>query len=295
MDPNLWTIDGRVLQTVANTPVPGATITFPDGLGQVVADASGAFHFESTTKPTLSPSYGVTISAPGYVTRGMALGWSKSSTVTLDVIGDRAPFVLSFYRNLVRDTFDNPGVLRAVKRFTAVPKFYMRRLDTAGKAVEPEVLTSVEASLRKGMTAWTNGRWSIETFELGAEDRQLPSGWVVVEYVRDPSSRYCGLSTVGGPSGRITLYDDRCGCGSVKVPPGVVIHELGHTLGFWHVPQGTGLMSPQASGSCFAETPTAQEQFHAQVAYQRPNGNTDVDNDSVSSTPFQPTALTAID
>ena len=43
VDPNLWTIDGRVLQTVANTPVPGATITFPDGLGQVVADASGAF------------------------------------------------------------------------------------------------------------------------------------------------------------------------------------------------------------------------------------------------------------
>lgn len=296
VDPNLWTLDGRVLQTVANTPVSGATIVFPDGIGQTTSDAAGTFHFESTTQPTLTlgTNYAVTITAPGYVTRTMALVWTKKGTVTLDVIGDRLPFVLSFYRDLVRDHYDAPTAFRAVTRWTQEPRFYMRTVDSTGRTVEPEVLASVQDSLRRGMASWTGGRWAGSTIELGTEDRPLVSGWVNISYNRDPSSLVCGTATVGA-TGRMMLNIDRCSCGSIKVTPGVVVHELGHTLGFWHVPPGSGIMGPQISGGCYAADPTAQEKFHALLAYQRPNGNTDVDDDSLRSTPFQPTALTVID
>lgn len=295
-DPNLWTLDGRVLQTVANTPVSGATIVFPDGIGQTTSDATGAFHFESTTRPTLSrgTNYAVTIAAPGSVTRTMVLAWSKKSSVTLDVIADRLPFVLSFYRDLVRDHYDAPTASRPVARWTQEPKFYMRTVDSTGRTVEPEVLASVQDSLRRGMSSWTGGRWGGSTIELGAEDRPLVSGWVNISYDRNPNTLVCGTATVGA-TGRMMLNIDRCSCGSIKVTPGVVVHELGHTLGFWHVPPGSGIMGPQISGGCYAADPTAQEKFHALLAYQRPNGNTDVDDDSLGSAPFQPASLVVID
>jgi hypothetical protein len=75
------------------------------------------------------------------------------------------------------------------------------------------------------------------------------------------------------------LYDDVCNCGSIKVPGDVVVHEVGHAMGFWHVSDRRSIMYPQASGGCPSGELSANEQYHTAVAYTRWPGNVDPDVD----------------
>ena len=63
----------------------------------------------------------------------------------------------------------------------------------------------------------------------------MTTGWINVNILRDPASDVCGRAKVGVDPGEITLYDDRCGCGSQKIRGRTIAHEVGHALGFWHI------------------------------------------------------------
>src|SRR5262245_42446354 len=67
VDPNSWSISGRVVETLTGVPVPNASLDF-EGFGPIQADRSGAFSFASTTQPPFSP-YRVTVTSPGYFAR----------------------------------------------------------------------------------------------------------------------------------------------------------------------------------------------------------------------------------
>src|SRR5438874_185041 len=79
--------------------------------------------------------------------------------VNLDVIRTAAPFSLDFYRQFVRDTFDNdPGTPWPVLRWTTAPSFYVKTTDQNGRAIEPEVLVRVLDGIRAAVPAYTAGR-----------------------------------------------------------------------------------------------------------------------------------------
>jgi len=276
-NPNQWSITGRIVETLTNTPIPSVTLDL-QGFEPIQADGSGAFSFEATTPPPFSP-YRVTVTKPGYVARDARVLWQRGDRidVTIDIIREAAPFSLTFYRQLVRNGHEEPGRLQWLRRWIETPSFYVRSVDeTTGRAVEPEVLALVQEWLRTAVRVWTG--WSAPRLESGTASRGDVPGWIRVVFVRT-NEDYCGRAFVGANPGMITLNNDRCNCGSRKVPPSTVVHEVGHALGFWHVPDRNSVMYRQDPGGCHPSEPSPAERHHAAIAYRRPNGSRDIDTD----------------
>ena len=71
------------------------------------------------------------------------------------------------------------------------------------------------------------------------------------------SPEYCGLSsTVGGNPMTIQLRLDRCGCGSIKIPITLVMHEVGHAVGMFHVAGKGNIMNGDSWFYCREVVPT---------------------------------------
>ncbi|HET7694994.1 MAG TPA: M12 family metallopeptidase [Vicinamibacterales bacterium] len=265
----------------------GATLTPGWSLGAVVADADGNFMLGDVANPPSSP-YPVAVSANGMITRDTWFSWSRSARTGVDItlIRDSAPFSMEFYRQFVRDTYDNSeGSPWPVLRWTSAPSFYVRTVDAGGRAVEPEVLAVTLDAIRRAVPAYTGGTYTA-TVETGTDARPERTGWIAVNFMRNTGGRTCGTSYVGRNPGEITLYIDVCSCGSVKVPGAVTMHEVGHAMGFFHVSDRGSLMYPFASGACPAGVLSAAESYHAGIAYSRPRGNRDPDRDPNGSASF---------
>ena len=69
------------------------------------------------------------------------------------------------------------------------------------------------------------------------------------------------------------------------------MHEVGHALGFFHVSDRSSVMFPTIPGNCPAGNLSPSERYHAAIAYARPRGNRDPDNDP--SDAFQASNLAA--
>jgi hypothetical protein len=212
----------------------------------------------------------------------MWITWQRGprTNVTLDVIRDAGPFSASFYGQLVRNRYDEPGAASPLLRWTTAPKFYVKAVDQNGKPIEPEVLVVVLDALRRAVPAWSGGTMSAAALETGTDSRPSLTGWINVEIRREPSEkRYCGFAYVGANPGSITLNDDVCSCGSNKIPGDVTMHEVGHAMGFFHVNDRRSVMYPFEAGDCPKGELSASELYHAALAYSRPRGNTDPDRD----------------
>jgi hypothetical protein len=77
----------------------------------------------------------------------------------------------------------------------------------------------------------------------------------------------------------VALYNDRCACGSNKLPVDLVMHEVGHAMGFFQVSDRAAVMYPSDPVTCGPAQLSPAEKFHAAVAYSRPRGNLDPDID----------------
>lgn len=244
------------------TPTPAPPPTFT---GSVTDTVTGAPISGFTA---LLVGSRLTLSALGYLTRETA------NASAVDLIPEAAPFDLGFYRQLVRNGFEAPGSLEPVRRLTQAPSIY---LQSAG--LSAATVAALENAARNAVYEFSGQTMGVVSFESGTELRPNANGWIVIELIADASAN-CGRATIGASAGHVWLNTvDRCRRdGTIISGPAVLAHEIGHTMGFWHV--ATGLMSTPTAPTAAI---TALERYHASIAYHRPIGNKDVDVDGSTS------------
>jgi hypothetical protein len=283
---NAWSAAGQIVVLGTAQAVGGATLTPGWSLAPVTADGQGNYTLGDVASPPTTP-YQVSISATGMISHDVWLTWARGTRTGLDfrLIRNSAPFSMEFYQQLVRDGFDkSDGYPWRTLRWTTAPSFYVKTVDQNGRPVEPEVLAVTLDALRRSVPLWTANTYSAAAIETGTDVREAPAGWINVNFRREPNTRTpCGRSSVGRVPGEITLWEDVCSCGSVKVPGSVTVHEVGHAMGFFHVSDRNSVMFPFDSGDCRAGVLSQAEAFHAAIAYSRPRGNTDPDRDPSTS------------
>jgi hypothetical protein len=282
-----WSVSGRITSQ-SGAPVGGAVVT-PNGAPVVQTDTSGDYTIGSNDQPQQNP-YSVQVSANGYLRREVWVGWQRSARtgIDIDLISLAAPFSLDFYRQLARDATEEPNSLQPLSLWPGGnPRVYVRTVDQNGDAIDPFVVSSISNVIPGAVSDWTNGKLTVASLEHGTSTRPRQDGWIIVNFTRNPTGGdVCGQSYVGALDGLIELVDGACTCGSSTVPKQVVVHEIGHAMGFFHVSDRASMMYPQASRNCTNTELSPSERFHSSVAWTRKPGNLDPDLDPSGLAPL---------
>ena len=134
--------------------------------------------------------------------------------------------------------------------------------------------------------------------EVGTQDRRSQRGWVVVEGAggglqpeshacRDVVVEFCGWAYIGREQGCIVLNTAaRRAC----LTPSLIMHEVGHALGFYHTDNRRDIMHRTGLGRHRGQY-SSRERSHGAVAYTQPRGARYQDTTLRGFGPVSPTAV----
>ncbi len=274
--PPSWNLPGHVVATLSGGPVAHASVNAFIATAESASDGS----FTLNTTPAPAGSQAVTVSADGYRPRETVIKWPRTTELVIDIVSMAKPYDDKFFNQIARDALDHPEEDYALYRWSHQMKFYLKTQDEFGRPLTASVLETVRHGIRQGVHYYTAGTYEA-IIEEGTETRPETTGWVNVLPLQVlPGGDFCGqASTVGGDPMTIQLRIDRCGCGSIKIPVDVVMHEVGHAVGMFHVAGTNNIMNTDSYFNCRDVVPTEIEQYHARLIYARPRGNKSPDRD----------------
>src|SRR5205085_2371290 len=114
------------------------------------------------------------------VPRSVLVSVAGSRDLNVEAIA-LAGFDLAFYRQLVRNGYEQPAALQPIRRWTVNPQIYLRTVDDAGTALDGSTLDRTEAVIRESVAQWTNGNYSA-LVERGAGTKDGVPGWITINW-----------------------------------------------------------------------------------------------------------------
>jgi hypothetical protein len=284
--------EGRAVATVTGEPISGASVSL--GTLKTESDRNGAFRFQWQDNVTLSR---LELTSPRIVPRSLVVSVASSRKFTVDAIPLDHGFDLDYYRRLVRQGLERPGSLAPLRRWTRAPRVYLKTVDEAGLPIDTETLRQTEVALVADAAAWTGGRFGIEEVVRGGDTREGVAGWITIKWPNPVVPGICAQAQVAVEGGWIELnyLNPPCACEGTRIGRGTVRHELGHAMGFYHTDEPGDLLHSTLDRTMRCEGhASSRERYHAAIAYGRPVGNTDPDNDpgiTVYSSPTLPVVV----
>lgn len=287
-DPGSGDLTGSVIGTVLGRPLVGVTVSVR-GISTITS-SDGTFRLNGAGDGIL----GVVISGNDIYTRIAAVNTVNGRSVVLDAIERNSDFHLGFYRELAR--VDDRGYMHPTRRWTNLspPTFIIdtNASETFDGLIDQGQINIVRQIIQRMVPIWTGNFYSsvqIETRPFSQLDLNLdiPDNAYVITFDDNLIRRGAYGETIYSFTANVInktliwLVDDMdfYRHGGITFEE-IISHEMGHGFGFEHTSLLPSVMLPVGA---YGDLYSKHDRLHASIMYRRPAGNTDIDNDPVSS------------
>jgi hypothetical protein len=246
-------------------PVAGATL-FLDGIAPVVSAGDGSFSLDTPQDVHRS----LNIAADGYQYRETFLrGGEVRGNLDLDLIPSGGSFPFWLFRQMGRNGSEQPNNLQPLQRWTTNPNIHLEnRWRDTGAPIPDDVLQYFVSEIQRVIPELSDGRLAAGRIDVNAEAWDFVPDYISIHFDHSGNWGYVGVNP-----GQVQ-FATAAKCTSI-----MIIHELGHAMGYWHSSVQPSVMGGHVLGSCNLEHLTPDEQLVARVLYSRPPGNVEPDRD----------------